>query len=71
MNYDPVKSSILDAVAYDDRSSTLRVRFKNGAQYEYSGLPATVYRGLLRARSSSIYFEAKVHEAGYWFRQVG
>jgi KTSC domain len=71
MNYDPVKSSILDAVAYDDRSSTLRVRFKNGTQYEYSGLPATVYRGLLTAKSSGIYFDANVKEAGYWFRRVG
>jgi hypothetical protein len=71
MNFDPVDSSLLDAVAYDEESSTLRVRFKNGTQYEYSGVPISVYQKLLRATSSGIYFNAHVNEAGYWFRQVG
>jgi hypothetical protein len=71
MNFNPVNSSMLDAVAYDDATSTLRVRFKNGTEYEYSGVPAAVYHGLLKATSSGIYFNAHVNEAGYWFRQVG
>jgi hypothetical protein len=71
MNFDPVNSSMLDAVAYDDGTSTLRVRFKNGTEYEYSGVPVTVYRALLTATSSRFYFDSVVNEAGYWFRQVG
>jgi hypothetical protein len=71
MKYDPVNSTILDAVAYDDESATLRVRFKNGTQYEYSGVPAKVYRGLLKETSTRHYFDAHVNEAGYWFRLVG
>jgi hypothetical protein len=71
MNFDPVDSSLLDAVAYDETTSTLRVQFKNGTQYEYSGVPIAVYHGLLRATSSGVYFNAHVNEAGYWFRRVG
>jgi hypothetical protein len=71
MNFNPVDSSLLDAVAYDEPSSTLRVRFKNGTEYEYSGVPVSVYRALLTATSSGVYFNAHVNEAGYWFRQVG
>jgi hypothetical protein len=59
---------MLDAVAYDHSSSTLRVRFKNGAEYEYSGVPASVYYELLTATSSGAHFNAVVNEAGYWFR---
>jgi hypothetical protein len=70
MNFEPVNSSILDAVAYDETSSTLRVRFKNGTEYEYSGVPASVYRALLTVTSSHFHFDAVVNEVGYWFRQV-
>jgi hypothetical protein len=70
MNFDPVNSSMLDAVAYDDASSTLRVRFKNGTEYEYRGVPVSVYRQLLTTTSSRIHFDAVVNEAGYWFRLV-
>jgi hypothetical protein len=71
MNFDPVNSSMLEAVAYDHAFSTLRVRFKNGIEYEYSGVPRSVYRRLLTETSSGIYFDAHVNEAGYWFRRVG
>jgi hypothetical protein len=70
MNYLPVNSSMLDAVAYDAASSTLRVRFKNGTQYEYSGVPVTIYRRLLTETSNAVYFHAQVGEAGYWCRQL-
>jgi hypothetical protein len=70
MHYDPVDCSMLDGVAYDDATSTLRVRFKNGTVYEYSEVPAAVYRRLMTATSSSIYFDSIVNEAGYWFRLV-
>jgi hypothetical protein len=70
MNYESVNSSTLDAVAYDEASSTLGVRFKNGTEYEYSRVPETIYRGILTASSVGRYFDANVKKAGYRFRQV-
>lgn len=57
MNYVSIDSSTLDAIAYDEGSSTLGVRFKNGSEYEYSGVPESVYRGLLAALSAGQYFD--------------
>lgn len=70
MNYESVDSSTLDAVAYDEASSTLGVRFKNGSEYEYSGVPQNIYRGILAASSAGKYFDANVKKARYRFRQV-
>jgi lysyl-tRNA synthetase class 2 len=70
MNYVSVESSTLDAVAYDEASSTLGVRFKNGGEYEYSGVPESVYRGILAAPSAGKYFQTHVKNARYRFRQV-
>jgi hypothetical protein len=70
MNYESVNSSTVDAIAFDDASSTLGVRFKNGTEYEYSTVPESVYRGMLAASSVGRYFDANVKKAGYRFRQV-
>lgn len=70
MNYQSVDSSTVDAIAFDDASSTLGVRFKNGTEYEYSAVPEGVYRGMLSASSIGRYFDAKVKKGGYRFRQV-
>jgi hypothetical protein len=70
MNYVSVNSSTLSEVAYDEGSSTLGVRFKNGGEYEYLGVPEKIYRNLLAAPSPGKYFDANVKKAGYRFRQV-
>lgn len=70
MNYVSVDSSSLDAVAYDEASSTLGVRFRNGSEYEYLAVPADVYLGILSAPSAGKYFNTHVKDAGYRFRQV-
>jgi len=70
MQYHPVSSTSLSEVAYDAASSTLGVRFKNGGEYEYYGVPESVYRGLINASSVGSYFDANVKKAKYRFRQV-
>jgi hypothetical protein len=70
MNYVSIKSSTLTAVAYDETSSTLGVRFKNGSEYEYFGVPENVYRGILAAPSAGTYFDTNIKKAGYRFRKV-
>jgi len=70
MNYHSVRSSTLEAIAYDELSSTLGVRFRNDTEYEYLQVPESIYRGILAAPSAGKYFDANVKKAGYRFRQV-
>jgi hypothetical protein len=43
------RSKALDAVGYDARSGTLRVRFRSGGLYDYDGVPPEVFLGLLES----------------------
>lgn len=52
MNRTPVSSSNLKSVGYDESSKTLEVEFLNGTVYQYSGVPASVYQGLMSASST-------------------
>lgn len=52
----PVISSNLAAVGYDAASETLRVKFKSGLVYTYSGVPYTVFYALSKASSLGSYF---------------
>jgi hypothetical protein len=47
----PVESSNLDRVGYDTDTKTLRVLFKNGRTYDYTGVPAVMFGQLLAAES--------------------
>jgi len=51
-----VQSSLLARVAYDSRQAILQVTFRNGAAYQYAGVPVKTYRGLLQADSKGTYF---------------
>jgi hypothetical protein len=70
MNYEPVKSSNLSEIAYDQATSTLGVRFKSGGEYEYANVPEQVYQALISAPSVGSYFDAHIKKAGYRFHQV-
>jgi hypothetical protein len=70
MNYVTVDSSTISAVAYDETTSTLGVRFKNGSEYEYSSVPESVFRGICSASSAGKYFAQNVKDAGYRFRKI-
>lgn len=47
----PVISSNLSAAGYDEKTETLKVRFKNGTEYQYAGVPKWVYTGIFTAES--------------------
>lgn len=65
MNRIPVSSSNLRSVGYDPITQTLEVEFLNGGLYRYSGVPASVYSGLMSAASHGSYFDTHVKKAGY------
>ena len=50
----PVVSSNLVAVGFDEKSNTLRVQFHSGT-YDYTGVPKSIYEGLMSAASKGEY----------------
>jgi hypothetical protein len=70
MEYVSVSSSNVAAVGYDDATNTLGVRFLNGSEYHYFGVPRDVYDALRGASSVGTYFNANVKKAGYGYAQI-
>lgn len=64
-----VESSNLSAVAYDERSNTLEVEFRNGATYHYFDVPELVYRELVSASSHGQYFTQNIRGTYRYARQ--
>lgn len=55
-----VSSSNVQAVGYDEDSSTLQVEFNNGATYQYFDVPEHVFIGLRDAGSVGGYLAANI-----------
>ena len=70
MNRTPVSSSNLSSVGYDEDTQVLEVEFNNGGIYQYFGVPAAVYEGLMNAVSHGQYFDRHVKKAGYRYEKV-
>ena len=51
----PVSSSNLRAVGYDDSNHILVINFHSGNSYSYSGVPRSMFDGLLSAGSKGSY----------------
>lgn len=68
MNMIPVSSSNLSSVGYEN--STLYVRFHNGSLYSYSGVPESIYRGIMSAPSHGSYLASHVKNV-YPYRRIG
>lgn len=55
-----VDSSNIEAIGYDENSSTLQVEFKNGGMYQYFDVPEEVFIGLRDADSVGGYLAARI-----------
>lgn len=55
-----VDSSNIASVGYNAESALLRVQFRNGGMYEYSGVQPEVHAGLLKASSAGGYFHSMI-----------
>lgn len=60
MNVTAVESSTLAAIAYDRTRELLQLEFNSRALYQYFGVSAAVYEGLLRASSKGNYFNQAI-----------
>jgi hypothetical protein len=70
MDYVPVTSSNLQAVAYDPDTLTLGIRFLNGSEYQYSGVPPQIHQGLMAAGSKGTFFDTYIKKGNYQYRRV-
>ncbi len=71
MERQPVTSSMLASVGYDEASAALEVEFVEGGVYQYFGVPSHVHAGLMAANSHGTYFDTHVKKAGYQYAKVG
>lgn len=55
MRLDPVESSMVAAVGYDENLKALVVLYNSGRAYQYLEVPPEVYQGLQAARSKGRY----------------
>ncbi|MEM6645888.1 MAG: KTSC domain-containing protein [Bacteroidota bacterium] len=69
MKRTPVSSSNLASVGYDASTQTLEIGFNSGSVYAYSGVPASVYTGLMHASSHGRYFHAHIRSV-YSYRRI-
>jgi hypothetical protein len=56
----PVKSSALEEVGYDEASSTLAVKFKHGATHYHAGVPQELFHQLLTAPSIGSFYSSSI-----------
>ena len=71
MEYFSVSSSNVAAVGYESGTNTLGVRFHDGSEYHYFGVPEEVFDGLRTASSVGSYLDQNVKKAGYSYTKVG
>ncbi|MHC5149412.1 KTSC domain-containing protein [Stenotrophomonas rhizophila] len=70
MERNPVSSSNLASVGYQEETETLEVEFLKGGIYQYFGVPSHVYQELISASSVGGYFAQNVRNS-YTYSQVG
>lgn len=56
----PVSSSMILAVGYDDEQQSLTIQFNNGRTYSYGGVPQAEFDNLVNAQSVGKYFAQNI-----------
>ena len=65
----PVESSNIKEIGYDETSKILMVKFHNGGLYAYDGVPTEVYENFKSAPSIGKFFIAAI-KGKFHFRKV-
>lgn len=71
MERQPVSSSDLLSVGYEEESQILEIEFLKGGIYQYYGVPIDIYNGLMNAGSKGSYFHQNIKKGGYSCNKVG
>ena len=70
MHREPVASSSIAAVGYDEATRTLEIEFHNGRIYQFFDIPPQMAVALRAAPSHGAYFNKYLRNAGYAFTLV-
>lgn len=70
MDREPVASSNIVSVGYDEPSETLEVEFQGGGIYQYYNVGSAVFDGLMQAPSKGQYLNMYIKNA-FAFSRVG
>ncbi len=63
----PIESSMLRAVRYDNRQHVLEIIFRNGRPYHFVNVPPEEYEKLMHAKSKGRYFLQNIRNSyPYW-----
>jgi hypothetical protein len=62
MQRQPVSSSAISSVGYDERESVLEVEFRSGAVYDYLEVPPKIWAALLAAPSKGRFVSRRVRD---------
>ena len=57
-----VNSSAISAIGYDQRTMRMHIRFIQGDTYDFCGVPAHIFQGLLNARSKGTYYNDHIRD---------
>ena len=60
MKREPVSSSNLQSIGYDEASQTLEIEFLNGGVYQYFDVPSKVHTELMNAASHGQYLAQNI-----------
>ena len=70
MKREPVVSSNIASIGYDENNNILEVEFNNGNVYEYYDVPLYEYEGLMSADSKGTYLNANIKKGGYRYSKL-
>lgn len=62
MEREPVESEAMRGVGYDPARRVLEIEFVDHDVYDYFGVPASVHRALMRARSHGRHFAEHIRD---------
>jgi hypothetical protein len=68
MSWNKVKSSNIEAMAYIE--GVVKVRFKNGTEYHYQGVPEEVFLSVVNAESVGKAFNQEIKSQTFHFSKV-
>lgn len=71
MERQPVSSSDLLSVGYEEENQILEIEFIKGGIYQYYGVSIDIYDGLMNAGSKGSYFNQNIKKGGYSCTKVG
>lgn len=60
MTYQPVKSSNISAVGYDEATQTLGVKFVSGGEHHYEKVPKSLHDDLVASKSVGGHFHRNI-----------